>query len=460
MVQPLSELLQRTLLKQGGDVDATVSEMRLNAASNGALAALEPLLLHVQWRSEAGEAVSDAAMKTTTAVLRLAEIWGKDPSGALWCVMTASLGRSVDQRVDMYSERWAVLPAFEATVSTLCAPVLVAKSPRIFRFWRMDSPTAFVKHPARRKGSTAFFDVKSFVRDFCDRPLTFPVVPQSTRRLNGDGIDRTQGHLPRAAGVRFAGPPAHGVEPGDDLLRHSGARGGGGGGAGGAQPAAARAAAAACAVCAARPGVLAGAAVCAAGAWQMAKTHTLSFVKLVFCTQEGRRNVHKGVLFFDVSHTPSPLSSVAFERSVEAFAALLVFAVAVPVSRVTRLVGARATAGYIPSAGASSNSTLAEHRAPPCSLTAAALHAQDSESEVRKTGRWLLERAVLHAAAVEEPVVAGLAQRWSEWMVLYDTLDHFAAYLVEAAWSTLDSLHPSAGWALPVCLPADATPER
>lgn len=79
---------------------------------------------------------------------------------------------------------------------------------------------------------------------------------------------------------------------------------------------------------------------------------------------------------------------------------------------------------------------------------------------MRKTGRWLLERAVLHAAAVEEPVVAGLAQRWSEWMVLYDTLDHFAAYLVEAAWSTLDSLHPSAGWALPVCLPADATPER
>jgi len=27
-------------------------------------------------------------------------------------------------------------------------------------------------------------------------------------------------------------------------------------------------------------------------------------VKLVFCTQEGRKNVHKGVLFFDVSHTP------------------------------------------------------------------------------------------------------------------------------------------------------------
>ena len=30
---------------------------------------------------------------------------------------------------------------------------------------------------------------------------------------------------------------------------------------------------------------------------------SLSFVKLVFCTQEGRQNEHKGVLFFDVSHT-------------------------------------------------------------------------------------------------------------------------------------------------------------
>jgi hypothetical protein len=78
--------------------------------------------------------------------------------------------------------------------------------------------------------------------------------------------------------------------------------------------------------------------------------------------------------------------------------------------------------------------------------------AQDSESEVRKTARWLLERAVRHAAAAEQPVVAALAQRWSEWVVLYDTLDHFAAYLVEAAWSTLDAVHPSAGWALPVAL--------
>jgi hypothetical protein len=86
VVQPLSQLLHRTLLRQGGDVDATVSAMRLNAASNGALAALEPLLLYVQWRSERGDAVSDAAMKTTTAVLRLAQTWGKDPSGALWCV--------------------------------------------------------------------------------------------------------------------------------------------------------------------------------------------------------------------------------------------------------------------------------------------------------------------------------------------------------------------------------------
>ena len=35
---------------------------------------------------------------------------------------------------------------------------------------------------------------------------------------------------------------------------------------------------------------------------------SLSLVKLVFCTQEGRKNVHKGVLFFDVSHTPKVLS--------------------------------------------------------------------------------------------------------------------------------------------------------
>ena len=32
---------------------------------------------------------------------------------------------------------------------------------------------------------------------------------------------------------------------------------------------------------------------------------SLSVVKLVFCTQEGRENVHTDVLFFDVSHTPS-----------------------------------------------------------------------------------------------------------------------------------------------------------
>jgi len=36
---------------------------------------------------------------------------------------------------------------------------------------------------------------------------------------------------------------------------------------------------------------------------------SLSFVKLVFCTQEGRKNVHKGVLFFDVSHTLSDTST-------------------------------------------------------------------------------------------------------------------------------------------------------
>ena len=35
----------------------------------------------------------------------------------------------------------------------------------------------------------------------------------------------------------------------------------------------------------------------------LGKLTSLSLVKLVFCTQEGRENEHKGVLFFDVSHT-------------------------------------------------------------------------------------------------------------------------------------------------------------
>ena len=33
---------------------------------------------------------------------------------------------------------------------------------------------------------------------------------------------------------------------------------------------------------------------------------THSLVNRVFCTQEGRRKVHTGVLIFDVSHTPNP----------------------------------------------------------------------------------------------------------------------------------------------------------
>jgi hypothetical protein len=63
----------------------------------------------------------------------------------------------------------------------------------------------------------------------------------------------------------------------------------------------------------------------------------------------------------------------------------------------------------------------------------------DAESEVRKQARWLLERAVRHPAAAQT-----LAAHWGSFAVLYDTLDHFAAYLVEAAWLPMDALHPPA----------------